>query len=160
MEQLRKGATGAGLLVSVSDRSFFDSFKEAGSLAKHLAGGRSDESELVRELAGERGSGFGVRSAPQEIESETVEALRGAVSTLQAKAPDEVEAYSCSCSRWPRLSARRPGAARRPKRRRSRRSRGAGLKTRLSAAAVEAGDGARTHASSRSVTLQGFVDTS
>jgi hypothetical protein len=92
-EQLRKGATGAGLLVSVSDRSFFDSFKEAGSLAKHLAGGRTDESELVRELATERGSGFGVRSAPQEIESETVEALRGAVSTLQAKAPDEVEAY-------------------------------------------------------------------
>ena len=92
-EQLRKGATGAGLLVSVSDRSFFDSFKEAGSLAKHLAGGRSGESELVRELASERGSGFGVRSAPQEIESETVEALRGAVSTLQAKAPDEVEAY-------------------------------------------------------------------
>ena len=91
-EQLRKGATGAGLLVSVSDRSFFDSFKEAGSLAKHLAGGRSDESELVRELAGERGSGFGARSAPQEIEDETVEALRGAVSTLQAKAPDEVEA--------------------------------------------------------------------
>ena len=92
-EQLRKGATGAGLLVSVSDRSFFDSFKEAGSLAKHLAGGRSDESELVRGLAGERGSGFGARFSPQEIESETVEALRGAVSTLQAKAPDEVEAY-------------------------------------------------------------------
>ena len=92
-EQLRKGATGAGLLVSVSDRSFFDSFKEAGSLAKHLAGGRSDDSELVRELAGERGSGFGVRSSAEEVESETVEALRGAVSTLQAKAPDEVEAY-------------------------------------------------------------------
>ena len=92
-EQLRKGATGAGLLVSVSDRSFFDSFKEAGSLAKHLAGGRSGTSELVRELAGERGTGFGVRSSPEEIESETVEALRGAVSTLQAKAPDEVDAY-------------------------------------------------------------------
>jgi hypothetical protein len=92
-EQLRKGATGAGLLVSVSDRSFFDSFKEAGSLAKHLAGGRSGESELVRELAGERGSGFGVRSSPTEIETETLEAIRGAVSTLQAKAPDEVEAY-------------------------------------------------------------------
>jgi hypothetical protein len=92
-EQLRKGATGAGLLVSVSDRSFFDSFKEAGSLAKHLAGGRSGESELVRELAGERGSGFGVRSSPAEIETETLDAIRGAVSTLQAKAPDEVEAY-------------------------------------------------------------------
>ena len=35
-DQLRKGATGAGLLVSTSDRSFFDSFKEAGSLAKQL----------------------------------------------------------------------------------------------------------------------------
>jgi hypothetical protein len=92
-EQLRKGATGAGLLVSVSDRSFFDSFKEAGSLAKHLAGGRSGESDLVRDLASERGSGFGARSSPQEIEAETVEALGGAVSTLQAKAPDEVEAY-------------------------------------------------------------------
>jgi hypothetical protein len=92
-EQLRKGATGAGLLVSTSDRSFLDSFKEAGSLAKHLAGGRSDESELVRELAGERGSGFGVSSSAQEIETETLDALRGAVATLQAKAPDELEAY-------------------------------------------------------------------
>jgi hypothetical protein len=92
-EQLRKGATGAGLLVAASDRSFFDSFKEAGSLAKHLAGGRSHQSELVRELASEKGSGFGVRSSPEELESGTVEALRGAVGTLEAKAPEEVEAY-------------------------------------------------------------------
>jgi len=92
-DQLRKGATGAGLLVSASDRSFFDSFKEAGSLAKHLAGGRSGSSELIRELAGERGMGFGARSSLQEIESETLEALRSAVSTLEAKAPDEVDAY-------------------------------------------------------------------
>jgi hypothetical protein len=91
--QLRKGATGAGLLVSVSDRSFFDSFKEAGSLAKHLAGGRSGESELIRELASERGSGFGVKSSPQEIESETLDTLRSAVGLLEAKAPDEVDAY-------------------------------------------------------------------
>ena len=92
-DQLRKGATGAGLLVSASDRSFFDSFKEAGSLAKHLADGKSDESELVRELAGERASGFGARTSAEELEAETLDALRGAVSTLQAKAPDEVEAY-------------------------------------------------------------------
>ena len=67
-EQLRKGATGAGLLVSVSDRSFFDSFKEAGSLAKHLAGGRSGESELVRELASERGTRLRRHVVAQEIE--------------------------------------------------------------------------------------------
>ena len=92
-DQLRKGATGAGLLVSVSDRSFFDSFKEAGSLAKHLAGGRSGDSELVRELSSERGTGFGVTTSPQEIESETLEALRSAVATLKEKAPGDVEAY-------------------------------------------------------------------
>jgi hypothetical protein len=92
-DQLRKGATGAGLLVSASDRSFFDSFKEAGSLAKHLAGGRSGSSELIRELAGERGMGFGVKSSTAEIETGTLEALRSAVATLEAKAPDEVEAY-------------------------------------------------------------------
>ena len=92
-DELRKGATGAGLLVSVSDRSFFDSFKEAGSLAKHLAGGRSGDSELVRQLASERGTGFGLTTSPAEIEAETLEALRGAVATLNAKAPEEVEAY-------------------------------------------------------------------
>ena len=74
-DQLRKGATGAGLLVSVSDRSFFDSFKEAGSLAKHLAGGRSGDSDLIRELSSERGTGFGLTSSPQEIESETLDDL-------------------------------------------------------------------------------------
>ena len=92
-EQLRKGATGAGLLVSASDRSFFDSFKEAGSLAKHLAGGRSGESELIRELSSERGTGFGAKSSPQEIESETIDALTAAVKILEAKAPDELNAY-------------------------------------------------------------------
>jgi hypothetical protein len=93
-ETLHKGVTGAGLLVSVSDRGFFDSFKEAGALAKHLAGARKDSSsQLVRELAETRGTGFGVRSSPAEIESETLEALRSAVATLESKAPDEVEAY-------------------------------------------------------------------
>ncbi len=93
-ETMHRGVTGAGLLVSVSDRSFFDSFKEAGALAKHLAGARKDSSsQLVRELAETRGMGFGVRSSPAEIESETLEALRSALATLESKAPDEVEAY-------------------------------------------------------------------
>ena len=93
-ETLHKGVTGAGLLVSVSDRSFFDSFKEAGALAKHLAGAPKDSaSQLVRELAETRGTGFGVTSSPTEVESETLEALRSAIATLESKTPDEVEAY-------------------------------------------------------------------
>ena len=49
-ESLQKGVMGAGLLVSVSDRSFFDSFKEAGALAKHVTQAkRGSSSELLRE---------------------------------------------------------------------------------------------------------------
>ena len=92
-EELRKGATGAGLLVSVSDRGFFDSFKEASSLAKHLVGARTDESELVRELAEGRPTGFGFRASPTEVENETLGALQASVATLRAKAPDEVDSY-------------------------------------------------------------------
>jgi hypothetical protein len=85
---------GAGLLVSVSDRGFFDTFKEAGALAKHVARARENtSSELIRELAEGRGTGFGLRSSPDEVEGETLEALRASVKTLEAKAPEEVDAY-------------------------------------------------------------------
>ncbi len=92
-DQLRKGATGAGMLVSVSDRSFFDTFKEASSLAKYLKGSRDDDSQLLRDLASEGGTGFGMVASPDEVENGTIEALHAAVATLQAKAPDELEGY-------------------------------------------------------------------
>jgi hypothetical protein len=93
-EQLRRGVTGAGLYVSLADRSFFDTFKEAGALAKHLGEARrGNESQLIRELAETRGSGFGLTAKPGEIESETLDSLGSAVATLEQKAPDEVEAY-------------------------------------------------------------------
>ena len=92
-EQLRKGATGTGLLVSVSDRSFFDTFKEASSLAKYLKGSRDDQSQLVRELASEGGTGFGMIASPSEVQDGTIEALKSGVATLESKAPDEVENY-------------------------------------------------------------------
>ena len=91
-DQLRKGATGAGLMVSGSDRSFMDTFKEAKSLASYLKGSRDDDSQLVRELSSESGTGFGVVASPSEVEG-TMDSLRAAVQTLQAKAPDEVENY-------------------------------------------------------------------
>jgi hypothetical protein len=93
-ETLKKGVTGAGLLVSVSDRGFFDTFKEAGALAKHVNEAReSHDSELVRELAAIRGSGFGLTTKSDEVEKETVEALRSAIDILRLKAPDDLEAY-------------------------------------------------------------------
>jgi hypothetical protein len=93
-ETMQKGVTGAGMLVSVADRSFFDTFKEVGALAKHLSEARSKSSSpLVRELAEVRGTGFGLTTSPQEVEEETLEALRAAMGTLQVKAPDEAQAY-------------------------------------------------------------------
>ena len=91
-DQLRKGATGAGLLVSGSDRSFMDTFKEAKSLASYLKGSRDDDSQLVRELSSESGTGFGVVASPSEVEG-TMDSLRAAVEALRAKAPDEVDNY-------------------------------------------------------------------
>jgi hypothetical protein len=93
-EALQKGVTGAGFLMAVSDRSFFDSFKEAGALARHLGEARkSGQSEIIRELAETRGTGFGVTDSPPEIESETMDALRTGMEALRTKAPEEVDAY-------------------------------------------------------------------
>ena len=92
-DQLRKGATGAGLLVSVSDRSFLDSIKEASSFAHYLIGSREDESQLVRELASEHGTGFGAIATPSEVQRAADDALRAAVATLREKAPDELDSY-------------------------------------------------------------------
>ena len=92
-DQLHKGVTGSGLLVSLSDKSFFDTFKEAGALAKHMAGGRQSQSPLVKELAQTGGTGFWLGSTPDKVESETLESLRGAKTALEQKAPDELPAY-------------------------------------------------------------------
>jgi hypothetical protein len=91
---LEKGVTGAGFLMAISDRGFFDTFKEAGALARHLRDARENtSSDLVREFAQTRSTGFGIGDSPPEVESETLEALHAAVETLEAKAPDEVGAY-------------------------------------------------------------------
>ena len=92
-ETMRNGVTGAGMLVALSDKSFFDSFKEAGALARHLGEGRKSDNALIRELSEGAGTGFGLTSSPDEVERETLEALRSSVSLLQSKSPENVEPY-------------------------------------------------------------------
>ena len=93
-DALHKGVTGAGMLVSVADRDFTDTFGEAGALAKHLRDEHEHSpSALVRDLAAVHGSGFGLTASPQKVETETLEALRSSTAMLAAKAPDELEAY-------------------------------------------------------------------
>jgi hypothetical protein len=93
-ETLQKGITGGGMLVSLSDRDFTDSFGEAGAMGKYLSGQRlTGATELVRELAHVRGTGFGLTTPPERVRDETVAALASSVELLGTKAPDEVEAY-------------------------------------------------------------------
>lgn len=91
-DDLHRGVTGTGLLVAESDRDFTDSFGEASAVAKTLAAHRGSESQLVRELASARGTGFGVFASRSEMEK-VLGSLSRAVALLAEKAPDELEAY-------------------------------------------------------------------
>jgi tellurite resistance protein len=93
-ETMRKGVTGAGVLVSIGDRDFTDTFGEVGALTKRLSEEREQSrSQLMRELATGRPRGFGLTASTEEVEAETLEALRSAIAILAAKAPDEAAAY-------------------------------------------------------------------
>ncbi len=92
-KELQQGVTGAGMLVSTAHRDFTDSFGEASTIAKQLAAHRENESQLVRELSGTRGTGFGLVASPKEVVEGTIDALGAAVAVLGEKAPDELEAY-------------------------------------------------------------------
>jgi hypothetical protein len=91
--QLQHGVTGAGLLVSTAHRDFTDSFGEASTVAKQLLAHRESESQLVRELSGTRGTGFGLVASPKEVVEGTINALGAAVAALGEKAPNELEPY-------------------------------------------------------------------
>ena len=92
--QLQHGLAGTALLVAVSDRGLFDTFKEAGAAGKHFADARkNNSSELVRELSADPGMRFGLGKNPEQLETETLSALRAAMATVKDKAPDDAEAY-------------------------------------------------------------------
>ena len=93
-DALRKGITGTGLLVALSDRDFTDTFGEVGALGKFLAGQQvASASPLVRELTHGGATGFGLTASADKVRAETIDALQRSVATLTEKAPDELEAY-------------------------------------------------------------------
>jgi hypothetical protein len=94
IETLQRAATGAGLLVAMSDTSFFDSFREATAIGKRLdAAQKSSDSSVLRRVAQMRGIGFGLTSSVNEIEARILDDLRTASTLLQERAPDELDAY-------------------------------------------------------------------
>jgi hypothetical protein len=91
-DDLHRGVTGAGLLVSGANRDFTDTFGEASAVARTLAAHRTSESQLVRELATVKGTGFGVVASPAEVQG-TLASLANSVALLAEKAPDELGPY-------------------------------------------------------------------
>jgi NAD/NADP transhydrogenase alpha subunit len=91
---MQKGVTGAGMLVSVGDRDFTDTFGESSALAKFLAAQQKQAaSPFIQELAKTHGTGFGMTDSPQEVEAQTLDALRSSTALLAERAPDETGAY-------------------------------------------------------------------
>ena len=80
---MQKGVTGAGALVSIDIQSVADKIMER----------EQSGSTLIRDLTHVHGTGFGLTASREKVETETLDALRSATSTLQAKAPDELAAY-------------------------------------------------------------------
>jgi hypothetical protein len=71
-----------------------DSFGESSALAKVIASQRAaGATELIRELSGVHGTGFGLTANPQEVRAGTILALQSAVEILSAKAPEELDPY-------------------------------------------------------------------
>jgi hypothetical protein len=91
---MQEGIAGAGMYVALSDRGFFDSFKEASALAHHLKEAHEhSDSVLVRDLAAGHDRPFGATASPDEVEHSTVATLQQAVSILEAKSPEDLPAY-------------------------------------------------------------------
>ena len=94
IETLRKGAMGSGLLVSASDRGFFDTFKEAGALVQaRLRRPEHVRERLVKQVAESHGTGFGVTTSVGQGRVGDARRAPRVGGLLKAKAPDELEAY-------------------------------------------------------------------
>jgi len=91
---LRKGIVGTGMLVSLSDRDFTDTFGEVSAMAKYLAGQEvAAPTQLIRDLAHDRSRPFGLTDPPDKILNETTTALRESVARLETKSVEDVGPY-------------------------------------------------------------------
>ena len=85
-QTMQRGLTGAGMLVSLADQDFSDSWGESSALAKYLAAQRTiGTTQLMRDLGATHGTGFGLTAKPDEVRNGTIEALRSTIALLRAE---------------------------------------------------------------------------
>lgn len=86
---IRSAVMRAGVMVSGAEGGFFDTFKEAFAASKAVSGADPALKEIV--------GGFGFPELPkgsrEEMETRTLEIVRAAVATLEAKAPELVAPF-------------------------------------------------------------------
>lgn len=93
---LQWAVTDAMSYVSMADRGFWDTFKEANAAAKFIAAARTgNDNALVRDLAGDVKAGRDkeVVGNPADMAGEVVERLSEASTLLAEKAPDDLDAF-------------------------------------------------------------------
>lgn len=82
--------------MSLAEKGFWDTFKEAGAAAKYMANAAaSSTSPLVRDLAGDvrTKKDAEVTGNPTDMAGEVAERVSEAVGIVGAKAADELEAF-------------------------------------------------------------------
>ena len=98
-EAMQEGITGAGMFVAISDPGFWDTFKEASALAKHVNEAHTkNESALVRELAQGHDKPFGATASAAEAEKATVKRCTPPSRRSRRSRPRIFPPTSRSCS--------------------------------------------------------------
>jgi hypothetical protein len=93
-DDLHRGVTGAGMLVALSERGFKSTFQETHALAKSMANAHTNSpSQLVRDLATTKGTGWKVSSSPDEVREGTVAALQRSIALIQERDATDLEPY-------------------------------------------------------------------
>jgi hypothetical protein len=93
---LQWAVTDAMMFVSMADRGFWDTFKEAGAAAKFMAGAKkAGDSPLVHDLAGDIkvGRDRAVTDDIDEMAGEVTARVRQAAEIVAAKAPADLNAF-------------------------------------------------------------------
>lgn len=93
---LQWSVSNAMAFVSMSDRGFWDTFKEASGAAKAVAAAKtSSDNELVRELASDLKIGRDKEATanPADMASGVTERIAEAVALIAEKAPEDLDAY-------------------------------------------------------------------
>lgn len=93
---LQWSVSDAMAFVSMSDRGFWDTFKEASGAAKVVATAKtSSDNELVRDLASDLKIGRDKEATanPADLAGGVTERIAEAVALIAEKAPEDLEAY-------------------------------------------------------------------